>query len=290
MTGIALSIISALLFAFCDVGKKKLSESIHPYLISWIPVTFGVLLGCVYFSYYGLPVNDISAVVPYILIAAVLLVTLELVFIRSISVGELSLVLPIMSFIPILSGLFAWFLTGEAPSALAFIGMLITVVASWLIFADTSDLRHVLRPFRRMFSEESSRLMLLFCLLNGIFVNVMNIGGDQITSIYFLWLVIIVEWLILNGLIMFRGVDPISALSQKPILGLATGACWAGGMALFFESLSRTLVSYSMAAFRTHTLFGILLGYLLFKERDLEKRISAAILMLVGITILLVCQ
>jgi drug/metabolite transporter (DMT)-like permease len=290
MTGIALSIIAALLFAFGDVGKKKLSESIHPYVISWIPVTFGVILGSLYFSYYGFPAHDITPVVPYILIAGVLLVTIELVFIRSISIGELSLVLPIMSFIPILSGLFAWFLTGEAPSLLAFIGMLITVVASWLIFADTSDLKHVLRPFRRMFSEESPRLMLLFCLLNGIFVNVMNIGGDEITSMYFLWLVLIFEWLILNVLILLRGVDPISALAQKPALGLATGACWAGGMAFLFESLSRTLVSYSLAAFRTHTLFGILLGYLFFKERDLEKRISAAILMMVGITILLVCQ
>lgn len=287
MVGILLSILSALCFALGDVGKKVLSARLHPYVVNWIPVTFGVLLGGIVFGTSGAPPITGGSLLPLAAIGGVLLFFVELAFLRSIRDAEISLVMPLTAFVPIVSGLIAWGAHGEAPSSGAFIGIAVIVLASWIMFAESGDWRQVLRPFQRMLDDPSARCMLLFSVLNGIFVNLMNSGGDRSSGSYFLWLVLIAEWLVLTGLLLVRRINPLPMVRANKSLALLTGTFWALGMTAFFESLSLTMVAYAMAAKCSHTIFILLLGHFIFREHDFRKRLAASLLLVAGLCILL---
>jgi drug/metabolite transporter (DMT)-like permease len=128
--------------------------------------------------------------------------------------------------------------------------------------------------------------MILFSVLYGVLVNIMNSGGDRSSGIYFLWLVLIAEWLVLSAAMLTRRLNPLPAICANKRTTLLTGTCWALGMGFFFESLSHTLISYAMAAKCTHTIFIVILGYLIFHDNDFRKRLGASILLFAGLSIL----
>lgn len=287
MFGILLAILSALFFACGDVGKKSLSLRIHPYVVNWIPVSFGVILGAIFFATVPPPLVATNDLFWLALGGGIFFFFVELTFLWSIRDGEISLVMPLTAFVPIVSGVIAWFISGEAPSEAAFVGIGIIVLASWLMFAESGDLRQALRPVQRMLSSRAARAMLLFSVLNGIFVNLMNYGGDRSSGVYFLWLVLIIDWIVLTGVMVLRRINPWPPIRANRRTALLTGLFWALGMGFFFESLSHTMVAYAMAAKCTHTIFIVVLGCLIFNEHDFRKRLSASALLVLGLCVLL---
>jgi drug/metabolite transporter (DMT)-like permease len=189
--------------------------------------------------------------------------------------------------VPVVSGLVAWGIHSEEPSLGAVIGITIIVLASWLMFAESGDWKQVLQPFRRMLDDSSARYMLIFSVLNGVFVNLMNSGGDRSSGTYFLWLVLIGEWFVLTTLLALRGISPLPPLRANLSTALMTGTFWALGMVAFFESLSFTMVAYAMAAKCTHTIFIVILGYFIFREHEFRKRLGASLLLILGLCVLL---
>ena len=286
--GIALSILSALLFAGSDVAKKVLSASTPMFVVIWIPVTWGVLVGGSYFLIQGIPSFDSAVVFPLAIMSALILVLIEVLFMRVISRAEISLVVPLLSFAPITAGAFAWLVSGEVPAAGAYLGIALIVIASWLMYAEPRDRRALLRPLVRLLSDPNARLMLLLCLVDGIFVNLMHAGGKAAPPSFFVWLVLVFEWLVLTTTMVVRRITPHTAIIRTPTLVFATGFLWTAGMVAFFESLAHTIVAYSMAANRTHALFVVILGAYTFGEHELRKRLAAAALMVCGVAILIV--
>jgi len=287
MFGIILSVFSALLFAFGDVGKKILSKDIHPFQITWIPVNFGILIGLIYYGFNGIDHSNTLDILPWAVLSGLLLLVVELVFLKSISSGELSLIMPLTAFVPVFSGTIAWFFHAESPTYTALLGVSILLIGSWLMFADTSDWRNIFRPFARMFQDVAARYMLYFCAIDAVFVNVMNHGGDLSSAPYFLWLTLICESIFLSIILAKNKLNPLYPIKKYPAVTLGTGLAWSLGMLAVFESLTHTLIAYSMASNRVHTIFIVLLGYLIFKEQDFKKRILTSILMVIGVFILI---
>jgi drug/metabolite transporter (DMT)-like permease len=291
MLGIILSVLSALGFAFGDICKKKLSVDTDIFTISWIPSVFGLIIGAIYFYLIGIPqLGDISEVTQIVFLAVVSSISLILVevwFLKSIRAGELSLVMPLTAFIPVFGGLLAWISTGEEPTFAALIGILILLIGSWLMFADASDWKHIFRPFTKMFSEPASRYMLEFCLLDAVFMNLMNHGGDRSSPSFFLWLTLIFQVVILSGILLIRRVNPVASVLARPLSSVGLGIGWSVGMMAILQSLTHTMVAYAMAANRVHTIFIVLLSRWILKEHDFQKRLLTSILMVVGVLILI---
>lgn len=287
MWGISLSIFSALLFALGDIGKKILSKDTHPLQITWIPVSFGVIIGLIYFGISGVDHPNSLEILPWAILSGFLLLIVELVFLKSISSGELSLIMPLTAFVPLFSGILAWFFHAETPSYTALIGVAIILIGSWLMFADISDRRNIFRPFVKMFQDQAARYMIYFCAIDAVFVNIMNHGGDLSSAPYFLWITLIFESLFLSLILLKYGLNPLAPIQKNPRLSLGTGLAWSIGMLTIFESLSHTLIAHSMAAARVHTIFVVVLSYLIFKENDFKKRVLTSVLMIIGVLILI---
>ncbi len=287
MSGIILAILSALAFAFGDIGKKILSDRFHPWVITGIPVGFGVVLGAVYYAIMGLPAAVSGQVLVLAGFSGALLLLVELRFLKSISSGEMSLVMPLTALVPFFSAVIAWFSHGELPSFMSAIGIMILLTGSWAMFADSSDWRNFLRPFTRMFSDPASRYMLEFCVLDAIFVSVMNYGADFVPASYFLWITLIFELLLLSVLLVAKKLNPLVPFINRPIITLGTGFFWSLAMILIFEAMVLTMVAHATAANRVHTVFIVLLSYLIFKEQDFKKRLLTSIFMVIGACLLI---
>jgi drug/metabolite transporter (DMT)-like permease len=287
MLGIIFAIVSALAFAFGDIGKKLLSNNFHPWVITAIPVGFGVTLGAIYYLFIGVPAEIYPRILGLAAISGVLLLLVELRFLKSISSGEMSLVMPLTALVPFFSAVIAWFSHGELPSLTSAIGILILISGSWAMFADSSDWRHIFRPFTRMFSDPASRYMLEFCVLDAIFVSVMNYGADFVPASYFLWLTLIFELLFISLLLISKRLNPIAPFIIQPKITFGTGLFWSLAMILIFEAMALTMVAHATAANRVHTVFIVLLSYLLFKEQEFKKRLLTSIFMVIGVCLLI---
>lgn len=287
MLGIILAIVAAFVQALGDIGKKKLTAIAPATLVNWIPVTFGVLMGAAYHLLIGIPEFSLNILAPTAILAAAFLILIEFRFVKAISSGDLSLVMPFTATIPIFSGLVAWFFSGEQPANSALIGILIIVVGSWLMFANLKSWRSVLEPFRQMIYQPAPRYALEFCFLNGFFINLMKYGGEQSSPLFFLWIVLALEWIMLCLLLVKQKVNPLTVIFARPLLALGTGVGWGLGIALVFVSISLTLVAYATAANRIHALFVVLLSYLILKEGEIKRRLFACSIMLIGVFIII---
>jgi drug/metabolite transporter (DMT)-like permease len=89
------------------------------------------------------------------------------------------------------------------------------------------------------------------------------------------------------GVMVVRRINPWPPIRANRRTAVLTGLFWALGMGFFFESLSHTMVAYAMAAKCTHTIFIVVLGYLIFNEHDFRKRLSASALLVLGLCVLL---
>lgn len=287
MLGIILAIVAAFIQALGDIGKKKLTAIAPPALVNWIPVTFGVIAGGAFHLIYGFPLVNWETLAPVAMLAAALLILIEFRFVKAISSGDLSLVMPFTATIPIFSGLVAWGMSGEEPTRAALIGILVIVVGSWLMFANLRNWQSILEPFKQMIYQPAPRYALQFCFLNGFFINIMKMGGEQSSSLFFLWIVLIQEWIVLSIILAKQRVNPLAVVLSRPLLAIGTGIGWGLGIALVFVSISLTLVAYATAANRSHALFVVLLSYIILKEGDIKRRLVACSIMLIGVFIIL---
>jgi len=117
--GILLAILAALVQSIGDIGKKRISQIYHPFLVNWIPISIGLILNFTYLFIVGFPEVNWPDFLSCLLLAVILLVIIEIRFVKALTSGDLSLVMPFGSFIPVINSLYAWVLLGEEPTFIA---------------------------------------------------------------------------------------------------------------------------------------------------------------------------
>lgn len=287
MSGILIAIFASFIQSIGDVGKKRLSQLYHPYLVNWIPLSIGVVLNLTIIGLTGIPTFDLINFLSCLLLAVILLVIVEIRFVKALTSGDLSLVMPFGSFIPIINTAYAWVLFGEEPSSLAFVGIIIIFLGSWVMFSDLSKSGGLLAPLKAVFTQPGPRHMLILALWNGLFVLFMKMGSLQSSAMFFFTMVIVGELCVFSFLLLKEKINPLIPFKENLVLCLQTGIFWTIGLTMFFYALSITLVAYASAAQRTHAIFVVLLSHFLLKEGEIKKRLLGCVIMVLGVILIL---
>ncbi len=220
----------------------------------------------------------------FIFVAAVLDVAAFLSSFSAIKVSQISLIAPLSSFGPVFTTLTAIFTLGEMPSALKFMGILLTVLGAYLL--NIKDIKNgMVTPFKNLVNNKGAILYLLATLLwaiTPIFQKKAIFETSPTTPLFasftgFIFVTIFISPFILNK------AKPISEFIKPNFkLLLIFGSFTALSQLAAYTAFSLAYVGYVAAIMRMSSLFTIILGSKLLKEERVNERFIGALVMLAG--------
>ncbi|MBK5099793.1 MAG: EamA family transporter [Desulfobacteraceae bacterium] len=235
------------------------------FVISWPPLdnTFWVCLA------FGLPL-ELAAFICYM---------------RAIKVSPLSLTLPFLAFTPAFVIVTGFLILDETLNLYGLIGIALIVVGSY--FLNLSSVKHQwIAPFRAIFKEQGSWLMLLTALIYSLTATIGKLAiqhsSPQFFAVtYFLFFALFVIALFP----IMPGVKAVNAI-KKPLPAAIAGMVL--GTMIFSHTLAISLIeaAYMLSVKRSSLLFGVLFGALLFKEEKVRERLLGASIMMCGVLII----
>ena len=219
--------------------------------------------------------------------------------------GELSILGPINAWKAVVGLAFAFFLLGEAPTVFALFGVFLIGVGSYFVL-DASPERF---SFRLLFCNAAIRLRvaaLILTALEAIFIKKIVLAAGPSTA-FFLWSATgaLFSTLSLGVAALTTSIStrllqpsqtpafspptqtappsPTSRLSARDALELAATAACVGTMQLSTNfAFERLDVGLALALFQLSALLNVLLGWRLFRERGVVKKLFGATITVAG--------
>lgn len=275
---IVIALLCALFAAFSDVYSKKvmgkdldredtlLSRYFYTVPFLWIFVLIN-----------GVPIFETDMFLYYFL-SVPIEVAAGIMFIYALNSSPISLVIPLFSFTPVFVLLVSIFTLHEYPNIYGVIGVLLIVAGSYAVNISNIS-RGVFSPLTMLFKDKGSRFMLGAAFLYGmtsVIAKKCILKSDPYfyaATFYSAVLIVLLIKAKLNGkrLLLFK--------KEFVINGLIFGT-----MVLFHViGLKLTYAGYLVSIKRSSILFSIVLGMILFKERDIAQKLFGALMMIGGI-------
>jgi drug/metabolite transporter (DMT)-like permease len=206
-------------------------------------------------------------------------------YMRAIKVSPLSLTLPFLAFTPAFVILTGFLILDETLNFYGLAGITLIVVGSYFLNLSSAK-KQWLAPFRAIFKEQGSWLMVLTALIYSLTATIGKLAiqhsSPQFFAVtYFLFFTVFVACLFP----IMPGVKPANII-RKPFPGIIAGMLLA--TMIFSHTLAISLIeaAYMLSVKRSSLLFGVLFGVILFKEGKVKERLLGASIMMAGVLII----
>lgn len=224
-----------------------------------------------------------------ILLAALLDMAGTLFLVLSLSKTDLSVFGPLNAYKVVISMILAVIFLGEIPSLQGFIGVLIILLGSFLLFppsAGTSSNR-AWHLFRQRGVQYRFLSILLFSIGTLPLKNAVLSGGTLATTLY--WCLF---GLPLSVLLYFLFSEQRWQMDWQKAARHQTSFLWLGGCIFVMQYatmlvFSQLLVAYSLALFQLSMVLQVFLGYRIFHEKHILRRLAACGVMISGCLLVL---
>lgn len=203
------------------------------------------------------------------------------ILLRAYQIGELSSVFPMLLLTPIFMLGTSFIILGELPTTSGVIGMVITLVGLWIVSwygvgkeGGRGILLGLLVAFLFSFSANFDKLVVLNSdafLGPAVAVGVMGLALVPFAISSF------------RKAIISSHLPPLRSVWILGLLGLNLSFDLAVG----FTALSLGLASYTILVKRMSIVFGVLWGWLFFKEKNIGAKLTGVVIAIVGLAVLL---
>lgn len=280
------SLLAAFFAATGDAATKRLLGGRRIPAVAWGRVAFGGLfLSPLLFRRW--PPLDVTFWRSILLLLPLEIAALFL-YLRAIARSPLSLTAPLLSLTPVFLLATGWLILGEKASRIGVAGVALIAAGTYLLslgsVGDTAE--PTAPPVPQVaarsptFSREGTRLMILAAFLYSLTASIGKVAVLHSDPLFFAPFYYLLLAAILTPLAAQPGLPGERFLPIRS--GLPVGAAM-GLQALFhFLAIRSAPVAYVIGLKRTGLLFSVLYGGLLFREREMGRRLSAAALMVVG--------
>lgn len=285
---ILITLLCAFSLAARDSAIKLLS---HEHSVLFLSVFAGLVSGLATLAYHA-AFHDVDARVffgaenlPLVAVLLPLDCLAAFLYYLALTWSPLSLTVPFLAFTPALIPLTSWLIVGEGVSAVAFVGILLVVIGGYALFFHS--FRELLIPFKRFAREKGSVLMFVVAVMFSVTSvlgrkMVLRVGSANMGAFY-----PISTALLLLAVYVLSGRAAREPLRVgRPRLLLAAGLAGAVMITAHFVALSMVNTAYMISVKRTSALFSLAFAAILFKERDIAKRLVGAFLMLAGVAVI----
>lgn len=284
MTWFYYSELTAFFSASAAAFTKKAVEDSDIYTVSW--VRYGYALPFLLFMLMFIEIPPLDAT--FFLINAVLIpieVLAIILYVRAIKCSPLSLTLPFLALTPVFLVGTSFLILGERPDESGLVGILLVALGAYLLNIHTTK-EGVLGPFRAIFREEGSLLMIGVAFLYSISSNLGKIGVLHSSPAFFAVFHPTTLAAALFPILILKTDTGLKKIFSQPVLFASIGLCYAL-MAITHNLAIRLIeVSYVVSVKRTSLIFGVLYGWILFRETNLWERLLGGTVMLAGVTLI----
>lgn len=278
----------ALLSAFSEslnnvFGKKSLSK-VDEYAVSWSLRFFAALFLIPLLFFAKIPALG-NQFFWALLIGGSLDSIATILYMKAIKHSDLSITVPILSFIPLFLVVTSSLIIGEFPSFLGLVGVLLIVAGSYVL--NIRERRNgMFAPFQALLMEKGPKLMFGVALIWGTTANFDKIGVQNSSPLF---------WVAASNLFMAAFLLPIMLHKSRKKFDqihanlktlVPVGLLSAISLYFYMEAINRTIVSYVSSVRRTNLIMSVLLGHLVFGERNVRERLAGALIMLLGVVLI----
>ncbi len=208
-----------------------------------------------------------------------------LCYMRAIKISPLSLTLPFLAFTPVFIILTGRIILGETVTSSGVAGILCIVAGAYSL--NLSQARTgVLEPFRAIFREPGSVLMLLVSFLYSITSTLGKLAVLHSSPYFFGVSYYLVLTLVMLSFLPLAKNARAQNLLGNPRAGLMVGAFMAMMVISHMLAISLVEAAYMIAVKRTSLLFGVLYGAWLFRETKITERLTGAVIMVAGVLLI----
>lgn len=268
----------------CNVYQKKLAhQGLHPFFI--------VASIYVVISLISLPFLSVISIQPLnqtfwlnIFLASVFDVLGWMLLVMSLSKTDLSVLGPLNAYKVIFSLLFAIAFLNEIPNLQGIIGVFVIIVGSFFL---TPAVGHTqwgkISSLLKEKGVQARFLSILLFSIGTVFLkNAVMIGGP-LSSVVFWSLIGLPLVMICNHLVLpqsFKSGLPAAKAELATILSV--GVMIFAMQYLTLVLISHMLVAYALALFQLGMVLQVFIGYKVFKEKDIGRKLIASIVMMLG--------
>ncbi|MBU0756576.1 MAG: DMT family transporter, partial [Nanoarchaeota archaeon] len=275
-----LTFISAIFDSTGNVFLKKLTKGIDTYsilltfMISWTPVMIVLYL-----------LSEPAKVTLLFLIlsaaAAFLIIISNIIYIAAMRIGNLSLIMPLMSLTPFFVTIFSFFLNKEIPTPIGLFGIFLIVMGCYVLNIKNAK-KGFLEPFKKIWSDKPAKMAVFSTILFAISLTIDKYNINLTNTFFYFsykWIFTTLIFLIIltRVKINFKGIKenwkPVIASNGIKILAEILGMY---AMGLYY-------VTYVTAVKRSSVLFDVLYGHFVFKEKETKQRLLGALVIVAGL-------
>ncbi len=265
-------------------GKKCFTRPVNEYAVAFLMRLTATLFFVFFLPFINIPQLD-KEFYTTLCISGSINILATVLYVKAIRQSDLSLVAPLLTFTPLFLIVTSPLILGEYPSRLGMAGIFLIVGGSYLLNAHKHK-EGFLAPFRYLLGERGSRYMFIVAFIWSISANYDKIGVRHSSPI--LWSFALEASIALGLLIALpftRRPDHAPVQTVLPQAALS-GLCGGIALAIQMAAIQLTYVPYVISIKRTSTLFSVLWGHFIFKEKGLKERLLGTSIMLLGVALI----
>lgn len=285
LIGVLLSLSGAILKSGKSLTTKRVATQTDSYTtaISIRAVMCLVLgVGTYLLGLVDIPVNSLFWVA--VVVNSVIYTVSGLLIIKAFELSDVSLISPLLAFVPV-SVLFpAWIFLGQQPTLIAGMGILLITVGAYVLQYSPEN-GSLFEPFQKLSSDTGVQYVSIAVLMVSITPTIDKIGLEQTSP--FMWgFLLSVGMLVV--LILFLPFFRTTLSNRETILDnvfllFLIGVCSVGVWIVQLSAYKLIDVAYVQAIKRASLLFTIGAGSLLFDESNTRMRLIGGTLILIGV-------
>ena len=256
-------------------------------------ITAALILFAISYFITGFPLLQ-SGFWEAVLITSILNFIAFPVMLKAYELGEFSSVYSMILMTPVFLLFTSFIFLGEIPSMIGAFGVLLTVIGLWVITQGNHE--HLQVPS----FAKGNLLGLLVAFLWSVSVNFDKLSAvysdrffapamasAMMAAGYAIYLLIKNRRLFVRNAVASENHHQDRFLFQGVVVLLCLGASMALGSVLHNSALLAGLASYTIAIKRMGVLFGVIWGWLFFKEKDIAKKLLGAAIAVAGVVAIL---
>ncbi len=203
---------------------------------------------------------------------------------KAIKVSEISHVVPLIAFSPVLTVLFSAVTLGEIPTIWGLAGVIVIVLGSYVANI-TEDNSGILGPLKNLKGSEGAKYMLIVTVLWTVTPIIEKTGIKEVNAFFWSTVTLFLLSIMYTSLALKR--KSFHTLSKKyygfiVLLGVLQGISYIAQMHAYLL----TYVGYVVAIKRLSMLFSIVFGYMFFNEKNFKRRLLGGIFMVLGVLLI----
>ncbi|MEJ2282509.1 MAG: DMT family transporter [Desulfobacterales bacterium] len=280
MIWLILSLLTALAVASQDAWVKKHFSRLTAYDMLAFPFLFSLPLFIVTLPFVPVPPLDDVFYWNFLISLPINFISF-FIYMKAIRVSPLSLTLPYLAFTPAFMIFTGYLFLNEMPNLWGLAGIVITCAGGYVLNLESGK-RAVFEPFKAVFNETGSWLMLIVALIFSFGAVIGKKAIIHSSPLFFtMTFFAVLSFLTVLGLLILGRIR-LGTFRDDWFKGLVAGGlffihCLAHGFAI-----SMVKAGYMISIKRFSVLIGMVYGGMFFKEKYIAVRFAGAGLMVAG--------